>query len=72
MLTDAVGRVTSYVVTGRRKYPRTLLPSLNQPADVFDQTVPERLVLVTCGGRFDRRIRHYVDNVVAYATPAGR
>jgi len=25
--------------------------------------------MITCGGAFDRRTRHYTDNVVVYATP---
>ncbi len=29
------------------------------------------LRLITCGGSFDRRARHYVDNVVAYADLVG-
>jgi hypothetical protein len=29
-----------------------------------------RLVLITCGGDFDRATRHYTDNVVVHAVPA--
>ncbi|MFN3866668.1 MAG: class F sortase [Demequina sp.] len=36
---------------------------------VFDRTGESRLVLVTCGGRFDWDAGHYEDNVVVYATP---
>jgi len=53
-----------YAVTGVRDYPKAQLP-----AEVFDTAGAPRLVLVTCGGAFDRRTRHYADNVVAYAVP---
>jgi len=66
VLTDATGRATAYTVTARRSFPKTQLPG----ADVFDQTVGERLVLITCGGPFDRVTRHYRDNVVVFAVPA--
>lgn len=36
---------------------------------VFDRSGESRLVLVTCGGRFDWDTGHYEDNVVVYATP---
>ncbi len=62
---DQAGRRWSYRVTGRRSYPKTALAD----SDVFDQSVSERLVLVTCGGVFDRLTRHYADNVVVYARP---
>lgn len=62
---DQAGRRWSYLVTGRRSYPKTALAT----SDVFDQSVSERLVLVTCGGVFDRVTRHYADNVVVYARP---
>lgn len=59
------GRVQRYIVAARRQYPKAALPSA-----IFDQGVTGRLVLVTCGGRFDHRSRHYADNVVVFATPA--
>ena len=39
--------------------------------DLFRQDVEARLLLVTCGGDFDRGTRHYSDNVVVYAVPLG-
>ncbi|MGF1664296.1 MAG: class F sortase [Kineosporiaceae bacterium] len=36
--------------------------------DIFQFDVPERLVLITCGGEFDRATGHYDSNVVAYLT----
>jgi len=64
-VTDAAGRVWAYRVTGRRSYPKATLAQ----ADAFDQTGPERLVMITCGGVFDRATGHYADNVVVYALP---
>ncbi len=37
---------------------------------IFQYDVSERLVIVTCGGRFDRAAGHYESNVVAYLRPA--
>lgn len=59
------GGVARYIVAARRQYPKATLP-----ASVFDQLVGARLVLVTCGGPFDARTRHYADNVVVFARPA--
>lgn len=59
------GRTVRYRVVARRQYPKAGLP-----AEVFAQDGPARLVLVTCGGRFDRARGHYTDNVVVYALPA--
>lgn len=49
-------------VTERRKSPVSA-------TDVFRMDVPARLVLITCGGAFNPATRHYVDNVVVFATP---
>lgn len=54
-----------YVVAARRQYAKATLPT-----SIFDQQVGARLVLVTCGGRFDAETRHYADNVVVFARPA--
>jgi sortase (surface protein transpeptidase) len=61
----AEGTTFRYRVTALRQFPKDELPW----AQVFSQDVPERLVLVTCGGRFDRSRRSYSDNVVVYAEP---
>ena len=39
------------------------------PAALFDQTGPARLVLVSCGGTFDRTTDEYAENVVVTAVP---
>ncbi|GAY07068.1 class F sortase [Pseudonocardia sp. N23] len=60
----ADGRDVGYEVVARREYRKAELPS-----DVFDRGRAARLVLITCGGRFDPATRSYDDNVVVYATP---
>ena len=42
------------------------------PQDLFDNTGPPKLALVTCGGPFDAATGHYLDNVIVWATPEGR
>lgn len=54
-----------YVVTGTATYDKDALPD-----DLFSRAVPERLVLITCGGDFNPELRSYERNVVAYAAPA--
>jgi Sortase domain len=66
VLSSGDGRTAAYTVVARREYPKNVLPA----GEVFDQDTPPRLVLVTCGGTFDTRTRHYSDNVVVYALPA--
>ena len=61
---SAAGKVRRYWVTGRRQYPKATLPA----DDVFSQDVQERLVLITCDGRFDPG-DGYADNVVVFAVP---
>jgi hypothetical protein len=60
------GAVQPYRVVARRSYPKATLPW----RDLFRQDVPARLLLVTCGGEFDRRTGHYERNVVVFAVPA--
>jgi hypothetical protein len=59
------GRVVRYRVLARRQYAKAELPP-----EVFAVGGPPRLVLITCGGRFDRATRHYEDNVIVFAEPA--
>jgi hypothetical protein len=62
---DSAAGPVGYAVAGVRSYPKAELPP-----EVFATAGSPRLVLVTCGGAFDRRSRHYADNVVVYAVPA--
>ncbi len=59
------GTETTSVVSARRQYLKQDLPWRT----LFAQRELPRLVLVTCGGDFDRRTRHYPDNVVVIANP---
>jgi hypothetical protein len=53
-----------YRVTSVRTYRKSVLPTT-----VYSVSGPPRLVLVTCGGRFDPASGHYPDNVVLTAVP---
>lgn len=63
-LTGAGGRTFTYRIAAVRRYPKALLPE-----SVFDRTGRARLVIVTCGGPFDAATGHYLDNIVATASP---
>jgi hypothetical protein len=67
VLTDAEGAEQRWRVTARTRYPKYELPV----DELFVWGGAEgRLVLITCGGDFDRASRHYSDNVVVLASPA--
>ena len=38
-------------------------------AELFPTTSDPVLTLITCGGQFNRKSRHYADNIVIRATP---
>lgn len=40
--------------------------------DVFDREGAPRTVLVTCGGKWQPKVRHYADNVIVSLTQVGR
>lgn len=63
VVTGADGEQRGFVVVGAGQYPKTELPD---EVFGFGEPVPE-LRLITCGGTFDRSVRHYVDNFVVYA-----
>jgi hypothetical protein len=64
-LTTVNEAVHSYTVTSIRTYSKNRLP-----LDVYSRAGAPRLVLVTCGGRFDLARGHYPDNIVVTARPA--
>ncbi len=67
MLTEsAAGELRRYWVTGRRQYAKAALPA----DEIFSQDVQERLVLISCAGRFDEAQGGYSDNIVVFAVPA--
>lgn len=65
VVTNSAGKSSSYRVVARRRYAKTTLPS----AQIFSQAVSPRLILVTCGGKFNHETHNYLDNVVIYAVP---
>ncbi len=65
IVSSRAGKPKIYVAVARRSYPKSALPA----AQIFSQAVKPRLVLVTCGGEFNRRTRNYLDNIVVYAVP---
>jgi hypothetical protein len=65
-VTDAAGQVTRWRVVTRRLVVKQQLPL----RELFTRAGPPRLVLLTCGGPFDARLRSYLDNLVVVAVPA--
>ena len=60
--------VETFTVTATRRYAKTALPL----DALFTRDGPSQLVLITCGGSFDRAARSYRDNVVVIAEPTPR
>lgn len=63
-VTLANGRTRTYRVASLRRMPKERLPT-----DVYSLRGRARLVIVTCGGPFDRATGFYRDNVVVTAFP---
>lgn len=64
VVSDSSGRQQRYVVSSRTQIPRAALP-----AQLFDRSGVRQLVLITCGGRYDRTAHRYDDNIVVVARP---
>ena len=64
-VTAADGTTASYVLRGVEVFDKDALPA----GELFGYAGPERLVLVTCGGRFDRSAGGWDSNVVAVLDP---
>jgi hypothetical protein len=64
-LTDDKRSVT-YRITSTTNVPQARLAA---DTDVFAQDVPHRLVLITCGGEFNRTTHHYTENIIVVADP---
>jgi hypothetical protein len=60
------GQVFAYRVATVESHPKNAFPT----ASVYGPSPGPELRLITCGGDFDRRSRHYLDNVVVTAVPA--
>ena len=59
----ADGTTLRFTVTRTARYPKSAFPT----AEVYGPTADAELRLITCGGRFDRSRRSYVDDVVVFA-----
>ncbi|SBT52918.1 class F sortase [Micromonospora auratinigra] len=60
------GRERKFTVVAREEYAKTKIP-LDR---YFARDGKPRLTLITCGGPFDPKTRHYRDNIVVTAVPA--
>jgi sortase (surface protein transpeptidase) len=63
---DGQGRARRFVVDTRFQIDKDALAS----HDLFRVDGSPTLTLITCGGAFDSRSRHYQDNIVVQASPA--
>lgn len=59
------GDAATFVMTSSEQTPKDELPV----DAIWPPTNKRLLALVTCGGEFDRNVRHYRDNIVVYASP---
>ena len=66
-LTGRDGTERRFEVVARERYRKTAIP-LDK---YFARDGEPRLTLITCGGPFDAKTRHYRDNVVVTALPSG-
>ncbi len=51
----------------RVSQPPIVVSKADLPPDLFDESGPPKLALVTCGGPFDAATGHYLDNVIVWA-----
>ncbi|GLY96435.1 class F sortase [Actinoplanes sp. NBRC 103695] len=65
MLTGPGGKTRVFEVVARERYRKTAIPLRK----FFARDGDPRLTLITCGGPFDPKTRHYRDNVVVTAAP---
>lgn len=65
VIVDEIDGPARFQVVAVREYAKARLPW----RQIFDQSVTGRLVIVSCGGRFDPKAHSYLDNIVAYAVP---
>jgi sortase (surface protein transpeptidase) len=66
VVTSADGSTHRYLVQSVRSAPKTALDR----AELFRTDGPPALVLVTCGGAYDRATHSFASNIVLTATPA--
>jgi hypothetical protein len=61
----ADGTTQRWLITEVIQYPKDVIPL----EEIFTWSGESRLVIITCGGEFDRTARSYTDNIVVYAEP---
>jgi hypothetical protein len=66
LVTRADHSVVRFVIDGLQQFPKASFPT----AAVFGATPGPTLRLITCTGAFDETARSYLDNLVAFASPA--
>ncbi len=64
MVTRADGMIAEFEVEAVRRYPKDEFPTQLVYGDIDHAG----LRLITCGGPFDRELRHYLDNVVVFGS----
>jgi hypothetical protein len=64
-VTTADGATHAYVISEITRVAKKEIPL----DDIFDRTGAPQLVMITCGGQFDYETGHYLDNILATATP---
>ncbi len=57
------GRTAVFTVSGTKMYPKDAFPT----AEVYGFVDRAALRLITCGGTFDPKTRHFEENIVVYA-----
>ncbi|HEY5250742.1 MAG TPA: class F sortase [Acidimicrobiales bacterium] len=67
-IVDSAGHDSMWTVSG----PPETTGKTALPRSLWVTTGPPKLALVTCGGPFDQTTGHYLDNVIVWATPAGK
>lgn len=67
-VTRGDGSVARFVIDRLEQFPKSSFPTTL----IFGPTPGPTLRVVTCGGAFDETRRSYLQNVVAFATPAAR
>lgn len=60
------GDTVTFFAGSQEQTPKGELPV----AAIWPTTNERLLTLITCGGEFDRRVRHYRDNLIVYASSA--
>lgn len=64
MVTRADGMIAEFEVEAVRRYPKDEFPTQLVYGDIDHAG----LRLITCGGPFDRELRHYLDNVIVFGS----